>query len=61
VVLLMSEGDQDGPPLPGVKPVILRVEKNRGGPAGENVRLIFRPSIGDFREQAPVGMNGHAR
>lgn len=61
VVLLMSEGDQDGPPRADARPVVLRVEKNRGGPAGENVRLVFKPARGDFAEQAPVGMNGHRR
>ena len=58
VVLLLSEGEASGPPLGDGKPVTLRVEKNRGGPSGETVPLVFKPSAGDFREQAPARMVG---
>jgi len=61
VVVMLSEGEGDGPPLPDARPVALRIEKNRGGPAGTSVRLVFRPARGDFAEQAPVGMNGSRR
>jgi len=58
VVMLLSEGKQDGPPMGSEKPVTLRIAKNRGGEAGADVALVFRPSIGDFREQAPSSMAG---
>ena len=58
VVMLLSEGKQDGPPLGNGKPVTLRIAKNRGGEAGADVALVFRPSTGDFREQAPFSMAG---
>jgi len=61
VVLMMSEGEGDGPPLPDARPVALRIEKNRGGPAGTSVRLVFRPARGDFAEQSPASMNGYRR
>jgi len=53
VVMLLSEGKMDGPPLGTGTPVTLRIAKNRGGEAGADVALVFRPSTGDFREQAP--------
>jgi len=64
VVMFLSEGKSDGPPVGNGKPVNLHIEKNRGGEAGTDVPLVFRPSTGDFREQAPVsmvGMNGARR
>ncbi len=64
VVMLLSEGKADGPPMGTGKPVTLRIAKNRGGEAGADVALVFRPSTGDFREQAPfsmVGTNGARR
>ena len=64
VVLLLSEGKSDGPPMGNGKPVTLRIAKNRGGEAGTDVALVFKPSTGDFREQAPfslVGTNGARR
>lgn len=54
VVLLLSESKADGPPQGDGKPVTLRIEKNRGGEAGTNVPLVFRPRIGDFKERAPA-------
>ncbi len=66
VVLLMSEDKQgQGPPMGSGKPVRLRVAKNRGGPSGMAIPLIFKASIGDFREAStatpPAGANGHRR
>jgi replicative DNA helicase len=64
VVMLLSEGKGDGPPMGNGRPVTLRIAKNRGGEAGTDVALVFRPSTGDFREQAPfsmVGANGARR
>ncbi len=64
VVLLLSEGKADGPPMGNGKPVNLHIDKNRGGEAGADVPLVFKPSTGDFREQAPfsmVGTNGARR
>ena len=63
-VLLLSEGSVDGPPLGDGKLIILTIAKNRGGESGGTIPLIFKPSTGDFREQAPVsivGANGHRR
>ena len=64
VGMLLNEGKSDGPPLGDGKPVTLRIAKNRGGEAGTDVALVFRPSTGDFREQVPfsmVGANGARR
>lgn len=64
VVMLLSEGKADGPPMGNGKPVTLGIAKNRGGEAGTDVALVFKPSTGDFREQAPfsmVGTNGARR
>jgi len=61
VILLMSEGETDGPPLGDGKRITLRIEKNRGGPSGENVRFVFRPAVGDFREETLATLNGHRR
>jgi len=64
VVMLLSEGKSDGPPMGNGKPVTLRIAKNRGGEAGTDVPLVFKPSTGDFREQVPfsmVGTNGARR
>ena len=64
VVMLLNEGKSDGPPMGDGKPVTLRIAKNRGGEAGTDVALVFRPSTGDFREQVPfsmVGANGARR
>jgi replicative DNA helicase len=58
VVLLLSEGKQDGPPLGGAKPVDLWIDKNRGGASDTGVSLVFKPAIGDFKEQAPASMAG---
>jgi len=58
VVMFLSEGKSDGPSIGGGKPVTLQIEKNRGGEAGADVPLVFRPSTGDFREQAPLSMVG---
>jgi len=61
VVLLLSDDQQDGPPMGSGKPVKLYIAKNRGGASDTTVPLVFKPAIGDFKEQAPfstVGMNG---
>lgn len=60
VLMLSNVPNENGLPTIG-RPVKLRIEKNRAGPSQTEVQLVFKPTIGDFKEQAPastVGMNG---
>jgi len=57
-VLLLSEGQADGPPLGDGKLIMLTIAKNRGGESGGTISLVFKPSTGDFRERASVSLVG---
>jgi replicative DNA helicase len=35
-----------------VRNINLQVAKNRYGEAGRKVKLVFKPALGDFREEA---------
>jgi replicative DNA helicase len=50
VMLLAEKEDVVGPP--GVNQLGLFLAKNRNGPAGHTIDLVFRAAIGDFREEA---------
>lgn len=64
-VLLLSDAQADGPPPGDGKAIMLTIAKNRGGESGGTIPLVFKPSTGDFREQATpftvVGANGRQR
>ena len=51
VVLLLGANDEDATGNRLARPVDLQVAKNRYGEAGRKVKLVFKPALGDFREE----------
>ena len=51
VVLLMGTNDDDATGNQLARNVDLQVAKNRYGEAGRKVKLVFKPALGDFREE----------
>ena len=51
VVLLMGANEDDPTGNRLVRNIDLQVAKNRYGEAGRKVKLVFKPALGDFREE----------
>ena len=50
-MLLLGANDDDAIGNRLARPVDLQVAKNRYGEAGRKVKLVFKPALGDFREE----------